>query len=74
MGIPVVRPEVLETTALGAAMMAGLAVGTYTSVDELKGLWHQDLIFEPTMSEEKREELLHGWHRAVERARNWIEH
>jgi glycerol kinase len=55
-------------------MMAGLAVGTYTSVDELKGLWHQDLIFEPTMSEEKREELLHGWHRAVERARNWIEH
>ena len=74
MGIPVVRPEVLETTALGAAMMAGLAVGTYASVDELKGLWHQDLIFEPTMSEEKREELLHGWHRAVERARNWIEH
>ncbi len=74
MGIPVVRPEVLETTALGAAMMAGLAVGVYGSVDELRGLWHQDLIFEPSMTQEKREELLHGWHRAVDRARNWIEH
>ncbi len=74
MGIPVVRPQVLETTALGAAMMAGLAVGAYGSMDELKGLWHQDLIFEPNMSPEKREELLHGWHRAVERAKDWIEH
>ncbi|MBQ8161319.1 MAG: glycerol kinase GlpK [Clostridia bacterium] len=74
MGIPVVRPQVLETTALGAAIMAGLAVGVYGTEDELKGLWHQDLIFEPRMAEEKREELLHGWHRAVERARDWIEH
>ena len=74
MGIPVVRPEVLETTALGAAMMAGLAVGVYGSTDELKELWHEDLIFEPQMTKEKREELLHGWHRAVGRARDWIEH
>ena len=74
MNLPVVRPAVLETTALGAALMAGLAVGVYSSEEELKSLWQKDLIFEPSMSAERREELLHGWHRAVERACNWIEH
>ncbi len=74
MGISVVRPQVLETTAMGVALMAGLAVGVYPDTDALKKLWKQDLVFEPKMSQEKREELLHGWHRAVERSRDWIEH
>ena len=74
MGIPIVRPQVLETTAMGVALMAGLAVGVYPDTDALKKLWKQDLVFEPKMSQEKREELLHGWHRAVERSRDWIEH
>ncbi len=74
MNLPVVRPQVLETTALGAALMAGLAVGVYRDEEELRSTWKQDLVFEPSMSDERREELLHGWHRAVQRACNWIEH
>jgi len=74
MGIPVVRPHVLETTAMGAALMAGLAVGVYADTSALKQLWKQDLVFEPRMSAEQREQLLHGWHRAVDRSRDWIEH
>jgi len=65
---------VLETTAMGAALMAGLAVGVYADTSALKQLWKQDLVFEPRMSAEQREQLLHGWHRAVDRSRDWIEH
>ena len=74
LGIPVVRPAVRETTALGAALMAGLAVGVYEGEEHLRELWKKDMVFEPRMNEERREELIHGWHRAVERSRNWIEH
>ena len=71
MGIPVVRPRVLETTALGAALLAGLGVGAFASPEETASLWQKDMIFEPRMPEQRREDLLGGWHRAVERALGW---
>ena len=74
MNIPVVRPRVLETTALGAALLAGLAVGVYAMPEDTAKVWHRDLSFEPQMDAARRESLTHGWHRAVERARDWIEH
>ena len=72
--VPVVRPQVLETTALGAALLAGLAVGVYNSVEETAKVWQRDLTFEPRMSESERLRLTRGWHRAVDRARDWAEH
>ena len=74
MGIPVIRPQVLETTALGVALMAGLGVGLYESPEETARFWREDLRWEPKMSEQQRADLLGGWHRAVQRALNWIEH
>ena len=74
MNIPVVRPRVLETTALGAALLAGLAVGVYAMPEDTAKVWHRDLSFEPQMDAARRESLTRGWHRAVERARDWIEH
>ena len=71
MGIPVVRPRVLETTALGAALLAGLGVGVYATAEETASMWHRDLTFEPKMTEQRRADLLGGWHRAVERSLNW---
>ena len=74
MNIPVVRPRVLETTALGAALLAGLAVGVYNTAEDTAKVWHRDLSFEPQMDAARRESLTRGWHRAVDRARDWIEH
>ena len=74
MNVPVVRPVVMETTALGAALLAGLAVGVYASVEETAQAWQQDAAFDPDMTEQQRTKLLAGWHRAVERARDWAEH
>ncbi len=71
MGIPVVRPRILETTALGAALMAGVGVGVYASAEETASLWQRDLIFEPQMDAQLRADLLGGWHRAVERSLGW---
>ena len=73
MNIPVVRPVVMETTALGAAMLAGLAVGIYSSVEETAMAWQRDLQFDPQMGKAQREDSLKGWHRAVDRALHWIE-
>ena len=70
LGKPVVRPANLETTALGAAFLAGLATGVWKDTDELEAFWRADRTFEPAMSEDQREELLHGWNRAVERSRS----
>ena len=68
------RPIVKETTALGAAYLAGLATGLWNSRDELKtGDWC-DKIFTPNMTEEKREKLVKGWHKAVGRSLDWAEH
>ena len=65
----IVRPVITETTALGAAYLAGLAVGYYDSLDEIKGYWKADRRFEPGITEDKRETLLAGWKDAVERTR-----
>ncbi|MBX3591711.1 MAG: glycerol kinase GlpK [Burkholderiaceae bacterium] len=68
LGIPVVRPKVIETTALGAAYLAGLACGVYRSTDELSGLWLVDRRFVPTMSRDRAQALIQGWERAVRQA------
>ncbi|HMN65478.1 MAG TPA: glycerol kinase GlpK [Burkholderiaceae bacterium] len=68
LGIPVVRPKVIETTALGAAYLAGLACGVYRSTDELSGLWLADRRFVPTMSRDRAQALIHRWERAVRQA------
>ena len=69
--IPVVRPRVLETTALGAALLAGLGAGVYTSLEETAKGWQKDLEFTPRMDEATRKLNLRGWHKAVERAKDW---
>lgn len=69
--IPVVRPSITETTALGAAYLAGLAVGFWRSKDELKNSRQTDKIFTPQMSSNEAAALLERWHDAVERSKNW---
>lgn len=73
LGVPVDRPQVIETTALGAAYLAGLAVGFWNSREEIEKNWNIDRRFEPAMEEEKREKLYRGWKKAVERAMKWAE-
>ena len=73
LGIPVERPRVTETTAWGAASLAGLATGFWGSLDELKAIRAVDRRFAPAMDPERRATLLRGWHRAVERSRGWAE-
>ena len=68
LGIPVERAAVLETTALGAAYLAGLGAGLWTPAD-LAGMWKVDRVFEPSMSEDRRQALRAGWKQAVERSR-----
>ena len=71
LGRPVVRPAVTETTALGAAYLAGLAVGFWRGQDELAANWRVDKRFEPRLPADEREALYAGWKRAVERAKGW---
>lgn len=71
--IPLVRPKILETTALGAAYLAGLAVGFWKNTDEIKRQWQIDKRFEPKMSEDEVNSLLHKWNKAVEKSKGWIE-
>ena len=71
LGRDVVRPGVLETTALGAAYLAGLAVGFWKNVDDVSRNWRIDRRFEPGMPADRRDELYRGWQRAVERAKGW---
>jgi glycerol kinase len=68
---PVYRPKTLETTALGAAYLAGLAVGYWDSVDEIKSQWAMDRKFEPEMPKDKSENLIKGWDKALGRSKNW---
>ncbi len=70
LGIPVERPRIAETTALGAAFLAGLAVGVYTSTAEIAGLWASDRRFTPTMPPADRDRLYTGWQAAVARVRS----
>jgi len=69
--IPLVRPKISETTALGAAYLAGLATGFWSDVDEIQKQWQVDKRFEPAMSDERRTHLTDQWHRVVERAKGW---
>jgi glycerol kinase len=69
----VVRPKVTETTASGAAYLAGLAVGYWKNVDEIQKQWQVDKTFIPVMDDEKRNELVKGWQRAVKAAVAWAE-
>ena len=71
LNLPIVRPKCIETTALGAANLAGLAVGFYDNLDGIRKAWKRDKEFFPDMSEMLREEKLNGWHRAVERSLGW---
>jgi glycerol kinase len=71
LGVPVLRPRVTETTALGAAYLAGLAVGFWDSKEEIAAQWQCERRFEPAMSADRRAALLARWARAVERAKGW---
>ncbi|GAA2992402.1 glycerol kinase GlpK [Streptosporangium longisporum] len=73
LGVPVSRPVVAETTALGAAYAAGLAVGFWKSTDELKQNWNEGRRWEPTWSEEQRAEGYAGWKKAVQRTLDWVD-
>ncbi len=71
LGVPVERPAVTETTALGAAYLAGLAVGYWSGLDEIAAQWRLGAEYRPAMSAGRRDELYASWQRAVERARGW---
>jgi glycerol kinase len=70
MGVTVLRPSVIETTALGAAYLAGLGVGMWPSLDALAGRWTVERTFTPAMDQGRRDALYDGWRRAVDRARD----
>ncbi len=72
LGVPVVRPVVNETTALGAAYAAGLATGLWKSTDELRKHWKVDKEFSAAMPTEKREEMYGGWKKAIEKSKGWL--
>jgi glycerol kinase len=71
LGVPIIRPTVSETTALGAAYAAGLAAGVWDSLDAVRQHWKVDRMFEPGWSADRRDEGYAGWQRAVERSRGW---
>ncbi len=71
LGVPVVRPKVLETTALGAAYLAGLAVEFWKDTGDIRRNWQVDRIFEPTLSRDRAIEMMAGWTKAVERSKRW---
>jgi glycerol kinase len=71
--VPVVRPKVAETTALGAAYAAGLASGYWNTLDDLRTNWQVDKTWQPQMDEERRQSLYRGWLKAVERTFGWVE-
>ena len=72
LGVPVVRPKVAETTALGAAYLAGLAVGYWKDAADVAANWQVDRRFEPQASRERIAELRAGWDKAVSRSKQWI--
>ena len=73
LGVPVIRPKVAETTALGAAYAAGLAVGFWRDTEELKANWNQDQRWDPQWDQATREAGYTGWKRAIERTLNWVD-
>ena len=73
LGVPVIRPKVTETTALGAAYAAGLASGFWSELGELRENWAEDRRWEPTLDASAREEAFRFWKKAVERTFDWVE-
>ena len=73
LGVPVSKPVVAETTALGAAYAAGLAVGFWRSTDELEQNWNEDKRWQPSWTEEQRAEGYAGWQKAVGRTLDWVD-
>jgi len=71
LGVTVSRPRNVETTAMGAAFLAGLAVGVWKDTDQIKAYWKEDRSFQLSQNQEKVEACLRGWQKAVERARGW---
>jgi glycerol kinase len=72
LGVPLVRPKIWETTALGAAYLAGLATGFWKGTDELQQQWQRQQTFQPGMDKKKAAELQRGWRKAVDRAKGWL--
>jgi glycerol kinase len=73
LGTPVIRPKVLETTALGAAYLAGLSVGFWANEDEIRKQWKPDKIFSPQIPREDADKMILKWNKALSRSRNWLE-
>jgi glycerol kinase len=73
MQVPVVRPRIIETTALGAAYLAGLAVGYWSSMEEIESLWQAEKVFEPIMRPDEAQQRRARWAKALERSRDWEE-
>jgi glycerol kinase len=73
LGLPLVRPRIRETTALGAAYLAGLAVGYWSDICQLQRQWQKDREFRPAMDSARVAELKRGWQKAVDRAKGWLE-
>lgn len=71
LGIRVHKPECIETTAFGAACLAGLSAGFWKDKEELKKIWALSQTYEPNMSGDERQALLQGWHKAVKRSFAW---
>ena len=72
LGVPVDRPQITETTALGAAYLAGLATGVWASKEELKKSWQLDTRFAPSLDRQTADDLYKGWRKAVKHAKNWL--
>jgi glycerol kinase len=73
LGVPVVRPRITETTALGSAYAAGIATGVWSGTDEIRERWAEDARWEPLMDPSERDRLVGDWHKAVERTFGWVE-
>jgi glycerol kinase len=71
LGVPVIRPVVPETTALGAAYAAGLAVGFWSGEDDIRSNWAQDRVWQPAMPDDRRDALYAQWCKAVTKAMDW---
>ena len=73
LNVPVIRPKVSETTALGAAYAAGMAVGFWSGEEELRQNWAEDKTWQPSMTPDVREKYYHEWKKAVDRTFDWKE-
>jgi glycerol kinase len=73
LNVPVIRPQVTETTALGAAYAAGLATGFWSGLDELRSNWAQDKVWQPDMDDGVRSAGVKSWHKAIQRTLDWVE-